>query len=463
MAVTDLISKATTVTVANGTNVIQVADKTNLAVDDEVLIESQHGYNEAGLGGSFSFTPAGAYYFASGITVGKSIYAIITNISGNDITLNTTVPAEAVGVPLYRDNEKAVKAKIEAGTSWAAYEDQTFHVGNRILPVLTDDSEQEFDFNNVEFKSPKGCCCVAIYFQKSGGGVPSHKTYRNLRITGNVADSGYGPTTGYTGGQTMNKTFHLIGHHVVVDNVTITDVWMSFLLDFCEDCVVQNSTIVRNHPLRTYWQWDVLPISSKRCVFDNITYDSDYPAPFCEAAKSRGIVFSNCTSRNGIYSINTSGGTRYINCSAVWDWSSDGSANVMTPTTAYWPVTRQFEQSDGYASTGTEGGTLLLGCSIDIQAITFPPNRICYCHNTQQPLYGIDTNMRVYDETYTNAFPASDTNNANFGYWVYGDVNDESIEVGGDNSVTQLTGITQRKYTRYVNGVLTVMPVPGES
>lgn len=460
MAVTDIISKATTVTVANGSNVIQVADKTNLAINDEVIIESQHGYGETGLGGSFTWTNPSGYYF--GVTMGKSIRTSITNISGNDITLATTVPAEAVGVPLFRDNTQGIKAKIVAGTSWSAYEDQTLHIGSHINPLIPDDSEQTFDFKNTEWKSPKGTPCAGFRPLKQGGGNPWNKVYKNLRLTGNCGDYGYGPTGDATSSQAMNKNFHILSYNTVIDNVTLTDPLQGFLLDNSDDCVIQNCYVIRTQPLRTYIQWDMLVTSSRRCVIHRCNYDSDYPAPFCEAFKSVGIVFSDCTSRNGVFSINTAGRVRYINCSSVWDWISDGSDNVMTPSSSYFPVTRIVEGQQGAAQTGTEGGTLLLGCSVHVQQITFPPNRICYNHLTHQSPY-IATNARIYDDTYTIDPVGSDTNNASFGYWINAAVNDTSLEVGGENSVTQLTGISQNKYTRYVNGVLTVMPVPGES
>ena len=453
MAVTDIISKTTTVTVATGTNVIQVADKTNLAVNDEIIIESQHGYGETGLGGSFTWDSTSGYYF--GVTMGKSI------MTTTALTLATTVPAEAVGVPLYRDNTQGVKAKIVAGTSWTAYEDQTLHIGGHINPQIVGDDEETFDFKNIELKSPRGTPCAGFYPQKSGGGNPNNKVYKNLRMTGNVADSGYGPTANATASQSMPKNFQLIGRNCVVDNVTMTDVWQSFLMNFCLDSVIQNCFVVRNHPLRTYIQWDALTSECSRCVYYNINYDSDYPAPFCESFNSDGTVFQNCTSRNGIFSINTAGRIRYINCSAVWDWISDGSANVMTATTSYWPITRIIEGTQGSPKLGTEGGTLLLGCSVHVQEITFPPNRICYNHNTHYSGY-IPTYARIFDDTYTIDDVGADVNAANFGYWINGASNDTTVEAGGTNTVTQLTGISQRKYTKYVNGSLTVMEVPGE-
>lgn len=281
-------------------------------------------------------------------------------------------------------------------------------------------------------------------------------------MTGNCGDYGYGPTGDASSSQAMPKNCHIVSLNTVLDNITLTDPLQGFLLDNSEDCYIQDCHIIRTQPLRTYIQWDMLITSSRRCVIHRCTYDSDYPAAFCEAFKSVGIVFYECTARNGVFSINTAGRVRYINCSAVWDWVSDGSANSMTPTTSYFPITRIIEGTQGSAQTGTEGGTLLIGNSVHVQAITFPPNRICYNHATHQSPY-IATNARIYDDTYTVDPVVADTNNANFGYWINAASNDNSLEVGGINSVTQLTGITQNKYTRYINGVLTIMPVPGEA
>jgi hypothetical protein len=452
-----LVSQTTTVTAASdGSPVITVSSATGLAVGAKIIIVSEHGYNEVGLGGVFPFTTTilNDYYFGTGMNFGRSFEATISAISGTTITLNANASAACVGKQVVVDSTDDIEVAIESGASWSAFEGQTFYVGRTIRPSMADNSEQVIDFKNAEFKSPRGCYCAAFDPSLSGGGRPSNKIWKNFRLTGNVADSGYGPTENALAYQEIVKSIQIGGVNNIYDNVTVTDVWMSFLFNYAYDCVVQNSFVVRNHPLRRYLQWDALTSEAERCVFHNVVYDSDYPAPFYESFKSSGTVAYECHARNAQFSHNTSGKCRVVDCSVEWDWVSDGSPNVTIASTPMFNISRVVEGQQGVAASPiTRGGCFVLRFNNHVKVAPFPSKRIFQHYVTGAGLYGIDNDARVFDGTYVCDVIDGQTGSSFFGYYLNGAYLDETIEMGGHHNVTQLTGISVNKRTEWVGGV----------
>lgn len=450
MALVSLV--ATVIAASNGSPTITVSNATGLTIGAKVIIISEHGYNEVGLGGVFPFTGVtnGDYYFGTGMNFGRSLEATISAISGTTLTLNANASASCVGRQLVVDASDDIEDAIEAGDSWSSFENQTFYVARTLQPVIADNSEQVFDFFNVEFKSPRGCHCIVFAPIAPNGARPGNKIWKNLRITGNVADSGYGPTAGALTYQTMSKSVFICGSNNVFENFTVSDVWMAFLFNFAADCVVQNSLVIRNHPLRRYLQWDAFSAESSRCVFHQVDYESDYPAPFLESFKCSGTVAYECHARNGSYSQNTSGKCRIVDCSVEWDWVSDGSPNVTIADTPMFNMNRIIEGQQGSAAAGTEGGCFVLRHSTHVKVASFPSNRIMYNHITQAGVHGIDMDARVFDGTYICDVANAQTGNAFFGYYMNGGTYDTTIEMGGHHNVTQLSGISVNKRTEWV-------------
>jgi hypothetical protein len=458
-----LVNLTTTVTVANDSSpIIRVADMTGLAPGTKIVIISEHGYDEVGLDGVFTIAKYdNYYYFGTGIDVGRSFEATISTINGSDITLNRNATAACVGKQLVIDSTDDIEALIESGGSWSPYEDQTYFITRSLLPLLADNSEQTFDFKNVEWKSPRGCFCAVFIPQLATGGRPSNKIYKNFRLTGNVADGGYGPTYQSTMYQNLSQSVVLAGTDNIIEDCTVKDVWMSLGFSYAVDCVFQNCTLLRTAQLREYIQWDALPDHSTRCVFHNVNYESVYAAPVFEAYQSNGTVYYQCAGQNANFSVNSSGRTRYIDCSTDWDWVSDGGRSVQSPSTPLFNISRVQEEQQGAQTTGTEGGCFVLRFNTRIRNAMYPDKRIMQHYVTGKGIRGIDTDGRVYDGTYVCDVIDGQTGSAFFGYYMLSAYQDVVV-LGGHHSVTQLTGISVNKCTLWdfdTNGwVVTEVP-----
>jgi parallel beta-helix repeat protein len=452
MALVPLVTIVTSA--SDGSPVITVSSATGLTVGAKIIIISEHGYNEVGLGGVFPFTTTilNDYYFGTGMNFGRSFEATISAIAGTTLTLNANASAACVGKQLVVDSADDIEAKIEAGTSWDEFEGQTFYIGRTLQPFM-DDSEQVIDFKNVEFKSPRGCYSATFIPTRTGGGKPSNKIWKNFRFTGNMRDSGYGPPEGALAYQSFPKSIVIGGSNNIIDNCTATDLWMSFYMEYAYDCVIQNSTVVRNDPIRRYIQWDALTSNTQRCVFHNVNYESDYPAAFYESYFSSGTVAYECHGRNGIFSQNTSGKCRIVDCSADWDWVSDGSPNatIASSPMAHIGRTQETQQNNGPVA-GTEGGCFYLRFNCRIRNAPFSGSRILQHHVTGRGLHGIDTDSRIADGTYVCDIPDAHTGLTFFGYYMNGAVGDTAIEMLGSHTVTQLTGQTVNKWTMWDAG-----------
>lgn len=434
---------------------VTLVNKTGFSVGDKIIIESQHGYNQDGLDGNWTWNfvgYSGDFYFDPALKQGKSFMGSITGISGETITLDRTVPVGAVGLPFHRDNGDAVKHAIENGVSWPS--GVTFHVGSNadfIRPALSTE-QQTIDFNNCTWLNVRGCPGLLFYPNTIGGSSSvSNKVFKNLNLVGNSLNSGFGVQS-LIG---LNALVLIAGSNVVVDNFTTRNGWRGIVLNNSVDCVVQNCTSTLECHRRRYIQWEFQASGCSRCVFYNCTVDCDFPFASFEPFKCSGVSFVKCGGRNAGYSCNASGKIKFIDCNCTYD-----SADYETEGASSWSINnpiininRIIENQQGTPQTGTEGGCLVYNFDMAYEALPrVASQRIFKCIIVGGGIRGISTDARIRNVSYTNPFLASTDGNGNaVGYVISGDANtlganaDQLIVSGIVNATTLNTGLKYSK------------------
>lgn len=427
MAVTDLRAFQTVVSSSvAGTNIINVDNASGFQVNDKIIIESLHGYNESGVDGVWSITnmPSSGYYWTA--QVGKSWMGTITNIVGNTLTLSRAVPNSSTGLTVYRDNHDAIPYAIENNIKFP--EGQTFACNfiNPIRPYLTN-TFKIIDFNYCTILAPRGCGAALVTYAKVGGGGLENKVWRNLTIQGNARDSGYGfqvETGVYYQGSSMSAAFVMSGANHHVENMVFKDNWRSIGGSYLYDSTISNCISRFDDPLRAYIQWEYYTDLSQRVTFDRCIMDSNYVRPAFEAFKSSGIFFNHCVGRNGPYSSNSSGAIRFEDCSIIWD-----EENPHSSFSQYNPLmnlNRIIENQGGANNPipNTDGGLKIKNMKFDYRKIPYPnTNAIFNCINISGPYQG-NTPVRAIIDGIELITPRNNLVTPNAGYMLRSDPND---------------------------------------
>lgn len=367
MAITDLVELSTTVTAVSG-SIVTLANVSGLAVGDRIIIESQHGYDETGLDGDWDVDlPVSSDYYIGVTHWGKSFLGTVSGISGNNVTLDRTVPVGASGLPFYRNNADAIEYAINNRISFPTAKVLAFATDNtRPLRCYTTPDQYTYDFNGCEIFTPRGCGPASIQFYSSepGGGPTHNKIYRNLTMRGNARDSGYGfsaetgelifdgsafPTAfrieGTSGeGGTVTTNQHLEG-------CTFIDNWRAVSFSLASGCTATNCLASFTGPLRSYIQWEFLAANSINCWFIECAVDTDYSRPAFSAFSAERCGFISCSGRNAFFESNSSGGTFFKDCSVLWDTTDPGPWSPNTPLLS---LQRVYEDQVGSA-LGTTG------------------------------------------------------------------------------------------------------------
>lgn len=384
MGLYDLVSLSTTVTAQSGATVT-LASVAGLTVGDKIIIESDHGYDEVGLDGDWSisnFPLAGGGYYTDVTHVGKSfISGPITDISGNVVTVDRTVPAGAVGLPCHRNNRDSIKYAIENKLAWPR--SKRLATSHSVIAYLTDDYH-EIDFNNCTLFAPKGCIALNLSIARIGGGAVSNKRYANLTMQGNAGDAGYGLFVEngiFTQGASMQAALNIAGtggatptraRNIVVENVHFIDNWRACTFQVASDCIGKNLTSTNTQPLRQYVQWDFQQASTERCAFIDCTVDGDYMRAGFEAFKATSGSFIRCGGRNVSFSVNTSGSVSFRDCSVVLD--NINPPESFSPNNPIFNLNRAIETQQGSVQPGTDGGVGISNFSVEYREIPYPNN-----------------------------------------------------------------------------------------
>ncbi len=413
MSANDLIQLETTVTATSGST-LTLASVEGLAVGDSIIVESQHGYNETGLDGDWAFTglPTSNHYYLAVDHIGKSFIAVVSNISGNVVTVDRAVPPAAVGLPCYRDNSTAIKYAIDNLLPWPSRKrfataelQPTFKMPMPLRCYLTDDPAT-IDFNHCEIFAPRGCGAVMISIARTGGGGVSNKHYKNLTIRGNVRDSGYGifAETGSYNQQTWAMSaFAFAGTgggspstatNVIVENFTLIDNWRSVSCSIAMDCFIVNCTSRFTDPLRRYIQWEYQADSCYRVSFVDCIIDSPYARPGFEPFKCQGVSFIRCGGKNCGFASNSSGATLFKDCFVEWtDENPDPAWSQFNPLIN---CNRTVEEQAGAQYPGTNGGVGVRNFTATYRVVPYPDtNRIFQTISVAPGVHGIATDADI--------------------------------------------------------------------
>lgn len=402
----------TTIVLAVAGPTVTLEDAAGLSVGDRVIIESTHGYGEAGLDGVFNFSNAKANFYYTAAPVGRSFVGTVKDISGNAVTLDRDVPEAAAGKRLYRDNYVAVKYWIENKKSWPKGE--SFAVACEPAPLrcyLTDEPH-EIDFNGCELFAPRGCQPLSLTIARVSGGGVSNKAYKNLTLRGNVRSAGYGlcvekssytipPAFSVAGTSGANST---TARNIRVDGFTFIDNWRALDVSRADGVTVTDCVASFTDQLHHYIQWEFQASSSANVTLRNCRVDTDFVHPGFEAFKSQGVVFESCGGRNTLFSSNSSGDVLFKNCSIVWDEESPNA--WLHPNTPLLNINRNIDQSKGERVS-------VRNFSVDYLATPYPGrifNTINASPNTGANIRGVS--LRV---------PSRDLTTPNQGYLVRSD------------------------------------------
>jgi hypothetical protein len=390
LAKTDIGELSTTVIGQSG-EVVTLADVTNLSIGDEIIIESDHGYDEEGLDGDFAYSvPSGSGYYNNVTHIGKSFLAEVENISGNDVTVDREVPVGATGLNCYRNNAVAVENVFENGLTMPENKSLAiWGLNGEGIRILTDDSEEIYDLNGCTLFSPNGCPTVLLVFLKIGGGFANNKTIRNGTLWGNVRDAGYGyqKDTVLAKGAALN----LSGQNNHANNLIFRDNWRSVAMNFSDGCTVTDCSAEQfTDPLREYVQWEFQAVTSTNCTFTRCTVDTDSPRAGFEPFKSQNILFDRCGGRNTLCATNASGNAEFRDCTFVWD-SVDPDAQF-SPNNGIFGFNRNIENSQGSPVPNSSGGSRIRRCSVDFRVVVYPStNRVLNVVLVAPGNYGIAT------------------------------------------------------------------------
>lgn len=464
IAPTDLCDYTSIVSYASG-NVIRLAGGVGPLVPGmAMIVESQHGHNEAGIDGSYTWdsfyrrAPSGAgkrdWYLGDHLTQGKSFMGDIVSISGNDITLDRTISSAAIGLPFYVDCGPAIKAAIEANAAWE--EGKTYYLTARqaslngtVRPSLSH-AQQTRDFNFCTFKAARGCWSWEFNPAHPLGGSPNNKVWKNLTLHGNwLSTGGFVPPINQPGDPVV---WRCVGANHLFDNVNFVDQMTSFSFHYAVDSVLQNSTYTNNSQGRRYFQWHYGTSSGcKRCVFYNCTVDSDWYCPAFEAFDSTGVVFDKCGGRNCTWSHNTSGKTIFKDCYTNWDddnvWVGDATYHGWSQFGHIMDANANIESQQGHPHIGTEGGVLVENFRFEYQKLPWSNpsaslganNMFRFMSANARAFPEVKMDARLRNITYINPFPAATAFGFNSsGYVLNGGSGATETKVYGPNSVSVL-------------------------
>lgn len=359
---------ATTGSITSGSNQLVVADVMNLRVGNSIIVEiggetGTGARGTIGVGGawpalSYANTTAmnadtsqalnkmcwvvatGDTYYWDGAAwvqpastdyyirkaVPKALWAEITAISGNTLTLSKTASATATNANVYFDNWGVFQALV-ATQQTVSIPAGTFYFSDFIFAYQRDGiTIQGAGQTATRIKTPRGCSHggISVYYSDNA-------TVRDLEVDAAFKNTGFGlrwangrsapfdyvadpatefyRPTGYKwgGGVVFYSSVNGVARNVTSRNVSQHAV----ACQFSENIWAYNCKAIIEDPLRSYIQWlfqwaDITSENAGGCVECEI--DSEWYIAGFEAFKSRGVSYIRCTGRNAVVASNSSDG-----------------------------------------------------------------------------------------------------------------------------------------------------------
>lgn len=243
-----------------------------------------------------------------GTIVPLALVAEITNVAGNVLTLDTPAVAAATNANVYYDNKPAFDAVV-SDHSEASFK-MRIPVGDfAVSSQLTIDDKTGWiltGFGSTVSKlfSPRGAPAVSLIWDNCTGCVSA-----DFHVQGNVKQQGYmwglfGVTTpNQWGGHQFDNSEHCTAYRV-----NATDVWTRGVgTSRSFRCYFYNCKVTVTDPKMGYIQWEVQFADSYDCWSVDCEVDSNYLVPGFEHFRSDYGGHIRPVSRNGIFSVNSSG------------------------------------------------------------------------------------------------------------------------------------------------------------
>lgn len=263
---------------------------------------------------------ADSFYYTQK-AVPKALWARITNISGNTLTLSKTASATATNANVYFDNWGIIQDLLDTETT-ITLPPGTYYVSDFLVLAQRDNITIEgAGQTSTILKTPKGASHGGLYIVQA-----EYTTIRNLAFEMQFLNTQYsfrwsngrgiGTGWGYSDpelypGWAYGKGVEFSNGYVAeVRNVSLINCASKAVTSsFCPLVKVYDCIARIDDPIRVYIQWQFQATDSDDCEFHRCHVESEWYITGFESFKSRRTQFLQCSGRNAALANNSADGT----------------------------------------------------------------------------------------------------------------------------------------------------------
>jgi len=298
--------------ITGGSNILTLGFPSTFLVGDTIIVEigGESGQGLRGTVGVGGVVPANdpAFYYRA-LDVPVALLATITDVSldGLVLTLNTSASTTATNAKVYYDNRMVVNAVLseEHAPGWIIdFPAGDFAISRTIIHHYQPGWIIKGAGKDVTiFRTPKGAPSSGMWCFEANDLIISDFTF-----VGNAGSDKFGidiveyPTYG------TGVVLTICNNCIIRDMSFIEVLRAAAWGEFCVNLQILDCICIRNEPNRNYLSAWFFGMSD--CVgglVNNCEVDSRWLIPGFETFRSNGVTFTNCRSRNGIFSSNSSG------------------------------------------------------------------------------------------------------------------------------------------------------------
>jgi hypothetical protein len=293
-----------------GSPILTLTFTSDFQVGDPVIVSTggEEGlglYGTVGVGGNRGIV--GSNYYESQINPQALIATVIDrNDDGSVLTLSQSAVVSTTNTLIVFDNRSIVQGfneEVHAPGHEIVYPAGNFYMSNTfgIIGQSAGWLIRGAGKHDTVFRAPTGVQLSMFAFQAHGVEI------RDFSIIGNLADDSFGMTgTEYNSGIVLIQTANAIVRNFHAEDVFAKVVWA--IGGGADNVLVEDCSCRMRAARREYLaEWLFGVSDSVGGTFNRCTVDSDYLMPGFETFRSNGVIFNDCSSRNGIVACNSSG------------------------------------------------------------------------------------------------------------------------------------------------------------
>lgn len=301
--------------ISRGSNVLELTEASTFLVGDQIIVEvgGEEGMGQFGTMGVGGVVPAATdgwrkfYYRSRDLPLALVCKIAAIADGGRILTLDKAAATTAMNASVHFDNLPLLNKVLgeERPAGWTV----VFPAGDFAISGKLQHSKHGgwiisgAGKGDTILRSPKGV---------PGGGLQCFETndteIRDLTIIGNAGQNGFGLTDHatwieYGVGVLITKSSNCIIRNVSCANVFRKAAWGEYV----HNLRVYDCNLTMDDPIRGYLEWWFGVSDSNNSTFSRCRVDSKYLIAGFETFRSDGVEFVNCTSKNGVFSSNSSG------------------------------------------------------------------------------------------------------------------------------------------------------------